>query len=74
MAAVVQAAAEGVGVAIVSWPLSSRWFESGALVRALDDETDTEEDFYLAYRTEETAREEVASLIEWMLGEFRLDG
>jgi LysR family glycine cleavage system transcriptional activator len=74
MAAVVQAAAEGVGVAIVSWPLSSRWFESGALVRALDDETDTEEDFYLAYRPEETAREEVASLIEWMLGEFRLDG
>ena len=73
MAAVVQAAAEGLGIAIVSWPLSRRWFETGALVRALDDEFKTEEDFCLAFRPEDGERPEVARLIEWIRCEFESD-
>jgi LysR family glycine cleavage system transcriptional activator len=73
MAAVVQAAAQGHGVAIVSWPLSKGWFESGDLVRVLDDKVDTGEKFYVAYREEEYKRVEVARLINWIVEEFRRD-
>ena len=74
MAAVVQAAAEGLGVALVSWPLSRSWFESGALVHALNEEVDTGEQFFLAHRPEEQARTEVMDIIDWLLEEFRSDG
>ncbi len=74
MAAVVQAAAQGLGVAIVSWPLSENWFKSGALVRALDDEVQTDESFYLAHRPEEHEREEIAELIDWIINEFQVNG
>jgi LysR family glycine cleavage system transcriptional activator len=74
MAAVVQAAAQGLGVAIVSWPLSERWFEEGKLVRALKDEVRTHESFYLAYRPEEAEREAVVRLIDWIVKTFRRDG
>lgn len=74
MAAVVQAAAQGHGVALVSWPLSKGWFKSGELVRALDDRVETGEKFYVAYRAEEYEREEVARLIDWIIAEFQSDG
>ena len=73
MAAVVLAAAEGLGVALVSWPLSERLFKSGALVCALKDEVDTGEQFYLAHRPEEQQRPEVENIIEWVLKEFQVD-
>ena len=70
MAAVVQAAAQGLGVAIVSWPLSERWFREGSLVPALNDRVVTEEYFYLARRPEDAAREDIAALHDWIAGEF----
>ena len=70
MSAVVQAAAQGLGVAIVSWPLSKRWFDSGRLVRAFDEEVDTGEQFHLAHRPEELEREEVRELIDWVTSEY----
>jgi len=73
MAAVVQAAAQGHGVAIVSWPLCQSWFTSGALVRALQDKVKTEEKFHVAYRPEENEREEVTRLIEWIVEKFKSD-
>ena len=73
MAAVVQAAAEGLGVALVSWPLSESWFKSGQLVCALDEEVETGEQFFLAHRPEEQERPEVTSVIEWILEEFQQD-
>lgn len=71
MAAVVQAAAQGHGVALVSWPLSESWFRSGALERALGDEVVTGEKFFVAYRSEESDREEIAPLINWIVSEFQ---
>lgn len=73
MASVVQAAAEGHGVAIVSWPLSEHWFESGKLVPAFNDKVATKEKFYVAYRPGEAERKEVTHLIEWIVQEFQLD-
>lgn len=74
MAAVVQAAAQGHGVALVSWPLCERWFKSGELVRALGEQVETREKFYVAYRAEEYEREEVARLIDWIIEVFQSDG
>lgn len=73
MSAVVQAAVQGHGVALVSWPLSESLFKSGALVRALDDEVNMGEKFYVAHREEEQEREEVARLIDWIVEEFQSD-
>lgn len=73
MSALVQAAAQGLGVALVSWPLSRRWFDSGALVRVFDEEVETGEHFCLAYRQGEHERMDIARLIDWILDEFGTD-
>jgi DNA-binding transcriptional LysR family regulator len=70
MSAVVQAAAQGLGVAIVSWPLARNRFDRGELVRVFEQEVTTKEHFYLAHRPEEADRPDVAQLIEWIIGEF----
>lgn len=74
MAAVVQAAAQGLGVAIVSWPLSERWFERGDLVPALNDRIRTDEHFHVAMRPGEERREHVLALRDWIVGAFSRDG
>jgi DNA-binding transcriptional LysR family regulator len=74
MAAVVQAATEGHGIAIVSWPLSENQFRSGALVPIFEDEVDTGDKFFVAFRAEERERREVACLIDWIIEEFQADG
>lgn len=73
MTAVVRAAEQGLGIALVSWPLSRAWFDSGALVQLFDEAWETGESFYLAHRQEEANRSEVRDLIDWLIGEFRDD-
>ncbi len=73
MSTLVQAAAQGLGFAIISWPLSTSWFQSGALQRVFDQEWDTGEHFYLAHRPEDGEREPVAKLVEWVIAEFQSD-
>lgn len=72
MSALVQAAAQGLGVALVSWPLSRNWFESGALVRVFDSVVETGEYFYLAHRPGEHERMDIAKLIEWIIDAFMM--
>jgi len=73
MSTVVQAVAQGLGFAIVSWPLSKNWFESGALQRVFETEWITDEYFYLAHRPEESERLDIVKLIEWIIREFQSD-
>jgi len=61
---------QGLGVAIVSWPLARYRFDAGDLVRVFDTEVVTQEHFYLAHRPDEAERTDVAQLIEWIVGEF----
>lgn len=70
MAAVVRAAEQGLGIALVSWPLTRAWVESGALVRLFGEELETGEYFFLAHRQEDASRPEVRHLIHWMISEF----
>ena len=73
MSTVVQATAQGLGFAIVSWPLSKNWFDSGALQRVFETEWVTDEYFYLAHRPEESERLDIANLIDWIIREFQSD-
>jgi DNA-binding transcriptional LysR family regulator len=73
MSTVVQAVAQGLGFAIVSWPLSKNWFQSGALQRVFETEWVTDEYFYLAHRPEESERLDIAKLIDWIIREFASD-
>jgi LysR family glycine cleavage system transcriptional activator len=70
MSAVVQGAVQGLGVAIVSWPLSQPLFDSGDLVPAFGENITTSEKFYIAHRPEETDRKEVALLKKWIIEAF----
>lgn len=73
MAAVVRAAEQGLGVALVSWPLGRNCFTSGTLERVMKVRTETGESFYLAHRKEAADRAEVQKLIAWMKAEFKED-
>jgi DNA-binding transcriptional LysR family regulator len=70
MSSVVQAAAQGLGFAIISWPLCRSWFRSGALKRAFEQVWDTQEGFYLAHRPDEDQRPDIQALIQWLIDEF----
>jgi LysR family glycine cleavage system transcriptional activator len=70
MSAVVNAAEQGVGVALVSAPLSATRFQSGSLVRLFDGELETGESYYLVTRPADAERPGVANLIRWMLQQF----
>jgi LysR family transcriptional regulator, glycine cleavage system transcriptional activator len=70
MSAVVHAAEQGVGIALVSAPLSASRFNSGTLTRLFDRELATGESYYLVTRRPDTDRPGVAHLIGWMLRQF----
>ena len=71
MSAVARAAEQGLGIALVSWPVGSALFKSGTLVRLFDVELETGDDFYLAHRPEDADRHEVRNLNEWIINEFQ---
>lgn len=71
MPAVVHAAEQGLGIALVSWPLAKDRFISGALVRVFETELETGESFYLAHRPKDAERAEVRGLADWMLEKFQ---
>jgi len=70
MSAMVHAAEQGVGVALVSAPLSASRFEAGSLVRLFDEELKTGESYYLVTRSADADRPGVANLVRWMLQQF----
>lgn len=70
MSSVVQAASQGLGVALVSWPLSRAHFEKGELVRVFEQTVDTGEHFYIAQRRDEITTPEISRLIDWLIQAF----
>jgi len=63
----------GLGVALVSWPLSRHRFERGELVKVFDQEVDTGEHFYIAHRRNEASKPELKCLINWLIQAFGTD-
>ncbi len=70
MSAVVHAAEQGVGVALVSTPLSTSRFSCGSLTKLFDAELATGESYFLVVRPDDAARPAVRQLIAWLLQQF----
>jgi LysR family glycine cleavage system transcriptional activator len=72
MSAVVLAAEQGVGVALVPSRLSADRFAGGGLVRLFDAELTTNESYVLLHRPEDKAREDLQELTQWILKSCRV--
>jgi LysR family glycine cleavage system transcriptional activator len=72
MSAVVRAAEQGVGVALVPSRLSADRFNAGGLVRLFDAELTTNESYVLLHRPEDRSREDLQELTQWILNECRV--
>ncbi len=72
MSAVVLAAEQGVGVALVPSRLSADRFVAGGLVKLFDAELTTNESYVLLHRPEDRKREDLQELTQWILSECRV--
>jgi LysR family transcriptional regulator, glycine cleavage system transcriptional activator len=72
MSAVVLAAEQGVGVALVPARLSADRFAAGNLVKLFEAELTTNESYVLLHRPEDRAREDLQELTQWILSECRV--
>jgi LysR family transcriptional regulator, glycine cleavage system transcriptional activator len=72
MSAVVLAAEQGVGVALVPSRLSADRFAAGGLVKLFDEELTTNESYVLLHRPEDGKREDVQEITRWILSECRV--
>lgn len=70
MIAVVRAAEQGLGVALVPLPLADAWFESGAIVRLAAEELVTEDIYYLVHDAASDNLEQIRLLNDWVLQTF----
>jgi DNA-binding transcriptional LysR family regulator len=70
MASVVDAAESGVGVALVSAPISAPRFAAGTLARLSDHELTTGEDYFVLIRPEDAVRPPVRALVNWLTERF----
>ena len=68
---VAEAAERGVGVALVSEPLSRGRFERGTLVKLFTTALRTGESYYLLHRAEEAQCGELRELLNWLLKVFQ---
>jgi LysR family glycine cleavage system transcriptional activator len=72
MSAVVLAAEQGVGIALVPARLSADRFTAGGLVKLFAAELTTNESYVLLQRPEDHARDDLQELTHWILSECRV--
>ena len=61
-----QAAADGQGIALARRMLTDDLLDQGALVRLFDISTSVEEAFYVVFVKESLQRPEVAAFVDWI--------
>ena len=70
MIAVVRAAEQGIGAALVPVPLADLWFRQGSIVRLFDEELLADQSYYLVSRDDRGGDDSVGTLREWILQIF----
>ena len=70
ISSIVDAAEQGLGVALVPIPLTEERFRSGALIQASSQVLDTNDYCYLMYRRDDSQRPEIQAFLSWALKEF----
>jgi len=72
MSAVVRAAEQGLGIALIPARLSAERFESGALTKLFDAELATNENYVLLHRPEDGQRADLQEFADWIVSECRM--
>ena len=70
MIAVVRAAEQGIGAALVPVPLADLWFRQGSIVRLFDKELVTDVSYYLVCKEDRANDESVRLLQDWITQRF----
>jgi len=70
MIAVVRAAQQGIGAALVPVPIGQLWFDEGSIVRLFDKEHVADVSYYLVTREDKTRDKNVLLLRDWILQNF----
>ena len=70
MIAVVRAAEQGIGAALVPVPLADQWFRQGTIVRLFEQALVTDLSYFLVSRDDRTANESLRLLRRWILERF----
>lgn len=73
MIAVVRAAEQGIGAALVPVPIAEQWFRQGTIVRLFDEDLVADVSYYLVWREEAASRDPVTRLRDWILQNFAVD-
>ena len=70
MIAVVRAAEQGIGAALVPVPLADQWFRQGTIVRLFEQALVTDLSYFLVSRDDRTGNESLRLLRRWILEQF----
>jgi LysR family glycine cleavage system transcriptional activator len=70
MIAVVRAAEQGIGAALVPVPLAEQWFKQGTIVRLFQPELVSEFSYFLVSREGKTVDNALETLRAWILERF----
>lgn len=70
MIAVVRAAEQGIGAALVPVPLADQWFRQRTIVRLFDEALVAKVSYYLIWNEDSARRPEVERLRQWILQRF----
>ncbi|MBT8105521.1 MAG: LysR family transcriptional regulator [Woeseiaceae bacterium] len=70
MIAVVRAAEQGIGAALVPVPIAEQWFKQRTIVRLFEDELVADVSYYLVSQDERSANPAVDTLRSWILERF----
>ncbi len=74
MIAVVRAAEQGIGAALVPVPLADQWFKQGSIVQLFNNELVTDLSYYVVFSEDKKADPGVRSLRDWILRNFADSG
>jgi LysR family glycine cleavage system transcriptional activator len=70
MIAVVRAAEQGIGAALVPVPLADLWFQQGSIVRLFDNELIADVNYYLVCKEDRVDDHDVRLLRDWIVRNF----
>lgn len=70
MIAVMRAAQQGIGAALVPVPISELWFKEGSIVRLFKDELIADATYYLVCKEDRAEERGVQELRDWILQNF----
>lgn len=71
MFSVARAAQQGLGIALVPWPISQSWFASGSLKRLFSEELESRDKYYLVQHETDPNKPQIQVLVNWILHSFK---